>query len=58
MRELPQDRRRQSSDISWVRPESKSRVIVIEQMRELMQTIHLKPSVARYNSESSRRRTG
>src|SRR2546422_1064880 len=35
-------------DISWVRPESKSRVIIIEQMRELMQTIHLKPTVARY----------
>src|SRR6185369_2696574 len=32
-------------DISWVRAESKSRVITIEQMRELMQTIHLKPTV-------------
>lgn len=35
-------------DISWVRAESKSRVITIEQMRELMQTIHLKPTVAQY----------
>src|SRR6266404_9427538 len=32
-------------DISWVRPESKSRVITIEQMRELMQTIYLKPTI-------------
>ena len=35
-------------DISWIRPESKSRVITIEQMRDLMQTVHLKPSVAQY----------
>src|SRR5205823_2281869 len=35
-------------DISWVRPESKSRVIIIDQMRDLMQTIHLKPTVAQY----------
>jgi DNA polymerase-3 subunit delta' len=35
-------------DISWLRPESKSRVITIEQMRDLMQTIHLKPTVAQY----------
>jgi DNA polymerase-3 subunit delta' len=35
-------------DISWIRPESKSRVITIEQMRDLMHTIHLKPTVARY----------
>src|ERR1043165_98679 len=34
-------------DISWIRPESKSRVITIDQMRELMQTIYLKPTVAR-----------
>jgi DNA polymerase-3 subunit delta' len=32
----------------WVRPESKSRVIVIEQMRELMQEINLKPNDAEY----------
>lgn len=29
-------------DISWVRPESKLRVITIDQMRDLMHTIHLK----------------
>lgn len=33
-------------DVQWVRPESKSRVILIDQMRELMQTIHLKPTEA------------
>src|SRR5437588_5258654 len=36
------------ADVRWVRPESKSRVIVIEQMRELMQMIHLKPTEAQY----------
>ena len=30
-------------DIHWTRPESKSRVIVVEQMRDLMQQIYLKP---------------
>jgi len=30
-------------DIQWVRPESKSRVITIDQIRELMRTIYLKP---------------
>src|SRR5256885_14539635 len=35
-------------DISWIRPESKSRVITIEQMRDLMQTVHLKPTVAAF----------
>lgn len=35
-------------DIQWVRPESKSRVITIDQMRELMQTIFLKPTEAQY----------
>src|SRR4029077_4481970 len=35
-------------DIHWVRPESKSRVIVTDQMRELMQEIHLRPSEAEY----------
>jgi DNA polymerase-3 subunit delta' len=33
-------------DVSWIRPESKSRVIKIEFMRELMQTMNLKPTVA------------
>ena len=35
-------------DVHWVRPESKSRVITIEQMRELMQEMHLKPNEAEY----------
>lgn len=33
-------------DVTWVRPESKSRVITIEQMRDLMQTLYLKPTQA------------
>src|SRR5688572_6417313 len=36
------------ADVHWVRPESKSRVITIDQMRELMQTIFLKPTDAKY----------
>jgi DNA polymerase III subunit delta' len=35
-------------DVRWVRPESKSRIITIDQMRELMQTVHLKPTQAAY----------
>jgi DNA polymerase-3 subunit delta' len=35
-------------DVLWVRPESKSRVITIDQMRELMHSIQLKPTTARY----------
>ena len=35
-------------DVQWVRPESKSRVITIDQMRGLMQTVHLKPTQARF----------
>lgn len=35
-------------DIQWLRPESKSRVITIDQIRELMQAIYLKPSEANY----------
>jgi DNA polymerase III subunit delta' len=34
-------------DIYWIRPESKSRVITIDQMRDLMQLIHLKPTQAK-----------
>jgi DNA polymerase-3 subunit delta' len=30
-------------DVQWLRPESKLRVITIDQTRELMQTVHLKP---------------
>lgn len=35
-------------DIQWVRPESKSRIITVDQMRDLMQQIHLKPNEAEY----------
>jgi DNA polymerase-3 subunit delta' len=34
------------ADIHWARPESKSRVITIDQTRELMREIQLKPSAA------------
>jgi len=33
-------------DVFWIRPESKMRVITVEQMRDLMQTVHLKPAQA------------
>jgi DNA polymerase-3 subunit delta' len=36
------------ADVHWVRPESKSRIISVEQMRELMQEINLKPGEAEY----------
>ena len=36
------------ADIHWARPESKSRVITVEQMRELMQQIQLKPTEAEH----------
>jgi DNA polymerase-3 subunit delta' len=35
-------------DIRWIRPESKSRVITIEQMRHVMQQVNLKPTEAEY----------
>src|SRR5262249_7818336 len=35
-------------DVLWTRPESKSRVITIDQIRDLMQTVHLKPTQARF----------
>jgi DNA polymerase III subunit delta' len=35
-------------DVHWVRPESKSRIITVAQMRELMREIQLKPSESRY----------
>src|SRR5213593_4628175 len=35
-------------DVHWVRPESKLRVITIDQMRDLMEEVHLKPSEARF----------
>lgn len=34
------------ADVHWVRPESKSRIISVEQMRDLMQQINLKPAEA------------
>ncbi|MGA2029255.1 MAG: hypothetical protein ABSG87_04180 [Verrucomicrobiota bacterium] len=36
------------ADVHWARPESKSRVVTIEQMRELMREIQLKPTEAEY----------
>ena len=36
------------ADVHWVRPESKSRVIVTAQIRDLMQEIHLRPTEAEY----------
>ena len=36
------------ADIHWARPESKSRVITVDQTRELMQQIQLKPTEAGY----------
>ena len=36
------------ADVHWVRPESKSRTITIDQMRELMREINLKPTEAEY----------
>jgi len=36
------------SDVHWARPESKSRVITIDQMRDLMGQVQLKPSEAGY----------
>jgi len=35
-------------DVLWVRPESKSRVITMDQMRDLMRTVHLKPTAAEF----------
>jgi DNA polymerase III subunit delta' len=35
-------------DVQWLRPESKLRIITIEQIRELIQTISLKPTEAEY----------
>jgi DNA polymerase-3 subunit delta' len=35
-------------DVHWVRPESKLRIITIDQMRDLMAEIHLKPTEAQF----------
>lgn len=36
------------ADIQWVRPESKLRIISIDQIRDLMQIVHLKPTEAKF----------
>jgi DNA polymerase-3 subunit delta' len=36
------------SDVHWARPESKSRVVTIEQVRDLMHQIYLKPAEAAF----------
>lgn len=36
------------TDIHWARPEAKSRVVTIDQMRELMREIQLKPTEAQF----------
>jgi DNA polymerase-3 subunit delta' len=36
------------ADVHWVRPESKSRIVSVDQIRELLQEIHLKPTEAEY----------
>ena len=35
-------------DVHWVRPESKLRIITIDQMRDLMAEVHLKPTEAQF----------
>ena len=36
------------ADVHWARPESKSRIVTVEQMRELMREMQLKPTEAEY----------
>ena len=36
------------ADVHWVRPESKSRTVSVDQMRQLMHEINLKPTEAEY----------
>lgn len=36
------------ADIRWIRPESKSRIITIDQMRAVMHSVNLKPTEARF----------
>jgi DNA polymerase-3 subunit delta' len=36
------------ADVRWVRPESKMRVVTVDQMRELIQQMNLKPSEGKY----------
>src|SRR5207247_4382106 len=35
-------------DVHWVRPESKLRIITVDQMRDLMAEVHLKPTEAKF----------
>jgi DNA polymerase III subunit delta' len=37
-------------DVTWLRPESKSRVVKVELVRELIRTVNLKPTQARYKA--------
>ena len=39
---------RNQADVSWVYPESKIRIITVDQMRDLMKTMHLKPMEAAF----------
>lgn len=36
------------ADVRWIRPESKTRIISVEQIRNLMQSVNLKPTEARF----------
>ena len=38
------------ADVQWVRPESKTRIISVDQIRELLQTVYLKPADARFKA--------
>jgi DNA polymerase III subunit delta' len=40
----------QHPDVTWVRPESRTRVIRIDQVRDLMRTLNLKPTQAAYKA--------
>lgn len=38
----------QQADVTWIRPESKTRIITIAQIRSVLETVHLKAHGARY----------
>ncbi len=40
----------QHPDVTWLRPESKTRVIRVDQVRELIRTVNLKPAYARHKA--------
>ena len=46
------------ADVHWARPESKSRTITVEQTRDLMRQIQLKPTEAEYKVAIIAERTG